>query len=138
MLSKIRPTKNETFGIFDNVGIRYLTWLRVDLNPLSFYKFKHNFKDTPDSSCKCNHGDEDTPHFLLDCHDYDNIRRNLMRNISSIIESDLNTMSRDEIVNLLIFGSSNYEFVINKQILQETIKFIKNTKRFDIVSDNTV
>ena len=50
------------------------------------------------------YGVEDTAHFLLDCHEYKNIRSNLMRNISILIEDDLETKSRDELINLFLYG----------------------------------
>ena len=126
----MRPYKNETYSIFDNIGIRYLTWLRIDLSPLNYYKHKHKFKDTASPTCMFNDGIEDTTHFLLDCLKYMNERDNLMRNISFLLDSDLINLSRDELVNLLLYGSNDYDYVTNKQILLETIKFIKSSKRF--------
>ena len=48
-----------------------LTRLRVELSKLNFHKFKRNLSDTLNPSCQINDGTEDTEHFLLLCHAYD-------------------------------------------------------------------
>ena len=53
------PPKTNNFKILDNIGVRYLTQLRVGLNDLNRYKFDHNFDDTIDPMCSVNDGVED-------------------------------------------------------------------------------
>ena len=60
-----RPKTNIIFGIHDPVGLHYLFQLRVSLSPLRSHKFRYNFTDTPSEICHCNHGIEDTTHFLF-------------------------------------------------------------------------
>ena len=68
ILSLIRPKKKNIFGIHDPLGLRYLLQLRAGLSFLRYHKKCHNFIDTPSDICLCNHGIEDTNHFLLLCH----------------------------------------------------------------------
>ena len=65
ILSSIRPKKKNIFGIHDPLGLRYLLQLRVGLSFLKYHKKSHNFIDTPSDICLCNHGIEDTNHFLF-------------------------------------------------------------------------
>ena len=46
---------------------RYLLQLIVGLSLLKYHKKCHNFIDTPSGKCLCNHGIEDTDHFLFVC-----------------------------------------------------------------------
>ena len=54
----------------DKKGLRHLSQLRLDFNPLTYYKFKHGFLDTRDAMCGFNDGIEDAEYFLLNCHDF--------------------------------------------------------------------
>ena len=50
IVSVIRPKKKNNYGIHDPSGLRYLL---------------HNFIDTPCGKSLCNHGIEDSNHFLF-------------------------------------------------------------------------
>ena len=122
--SLFKPKKNELFGLLDKEGIRRLTQLRVDLNPLKYYKFMHNFQDTNDPMCLLNDGIENCEHFLLDCGLHVLHRTTLLNNVSLVTGFDLNTFSNSKIVTILLFGDKIFSHDTNNSILQETIKFI--------------
>ena len=122
--SLFKPKKNELYGLLDKEGIRRLTQLRVDLNPLKYYKFMHNFLDTNDPMCLLNDGIENCEHFLLDCGLHVLHRTVLLNNVSLVTGFDVNTFSRVRTVNILLFGDNIFSDDSNKSILQETIKFI--------------
>ena len=67
ILSLIRPVKRSIFNIHDPIGLRYLFYLRVGLSPLRSHKNRHGFADTLSDKCVCNHGIENTNHFLFSC-----------------------------------------------------------------------
>ena len=79
LLKLVRTPKSNNFKILDNIGLKYLTQLRVRLNDLKRYKFDHNFEDAIDPMCSANDGAEDVTHFLLFCHLYTHIRIELLR-----------------------------------------------------------
>ena len=60
----MRPLKCNNFKILDNIGLMYLTQLRVGLNNLRRYKYDHNFSDTTDPMCSAADGVEDVAHFF--------------------------------------------------------------------------
>ena len=98
----------------DKKGLRYLTQLRLDLNPLNNYKFEHHFLDTNDAMCNSNDGIEDAEHFLLNCHDFTRIRNTLMSNVSQKINVDFHS-----------FINSNYngpDIRTGKQFYQPKVK----------------
>ena len=79
ILSKIRPVPKSVFRIRDQ-----LTQVRVGLSKLNFQKFKHNFRDTINPMCPSNDGIEDTEHCLLLCPSFEESRRDLLADVSSI------------------------------------------------------
>ena len=65
ILSLIRQTKKNICGIHDPLGL--LFQLRVGFSFLRYHKKCHNYIDTLSDKCLCNHGMEDTNHFLFSC-----------------------------------------------------------------------
>ena len=119
------------------MGLRFLTQLRVDLNPLRKYKFKHNFADTSDELCSFCDGIDDIHHYLLDCHWYLDIRNSLLDNVSGLIGTNVRNFNRIFIKNLLLYGCNDYNRDINKSILYETINFIHKSEKFKSSHLNT-
>ena len=128
-MSLIRPVKKTIFNIHDPIDLRYLFHLRVGLSPLRSHKNLHNFIDTPSGNCICNHGIEDTNHFLLLCPLFITQRASLMANVTAILLK----YNFDNLLNkshLLLYGHRTIVFSDNRQIVLSTIKFIKETQRF--------
>ena len=132
LLSIIRPPAKSVFGIHDPLGLSYLSQLRVGLSKLNFHKFKHNFKDTLNPLCPTNDGIEDTEHFLLLCPSFDVQRRDLLAEISQMLQPfvQINNLSNIVLIKLLLYGDKDLSDSINKSILQLTINFIHKTGRF--------
>ena len=110
--------------------MRFLTQLRVDLNPLRFYKFACKFPDTSNELCLCGFGAEDIYHYLLHCHVFHDIRNTLLINVSGIVGEDARLYSDITLKNLLLYGDENFSYVANKSILKETLTFIHQSERF--------
>ena len=124
--SLIRPEKKSIFGIHDPSGVRYLFQLRGVLSPLRYHK---NFIDTPSNECPCNHGIEDTNHFLFLCSFYDIQRATLLNTVIEIIRKySLNNLGNQS--NLYLYGHRSINLDENRKILLATINYIKETQRF--------
>ena len=129
ILSFIRPEKKSIFNIHDPLGLRYLFYLRVGLSPLRSHKNRHGFADTPLDNCLCNHGAEDTNHFLFLCPFYATQRATLIASVTEILlKYNLEIVINQ--THLFLYGYRNIVFADNKQIILSTIKFIKETRRF--------
>ena len=104
ILSLIRPVKKSIFNIHDPVGLRYLFYLRVGLSPLKSHKNRHGFADTPFDNCLCNHGVEDTNHFLFSCSLYAIQRATLIASVTAILQNyNLETLVFKPIAFVLIW-----------------------------------
>ena len=70
-----RPVQNPIFKVFNPLGIKFLTRLRLGLSHLNEHKFKHNFQNCLNSLCFCSLEVKSTIHFFLHCHLFDKFRQ---------------------------------------------------------------
>ena len=74
-------------------------------------------------SLYCTCGDiEDTHHFLFVCHQFTDLRRDLLNSLSDICQPN---------PNVLLCGDISLTFVQNKQIFKAVQEFIIKSKRFE-------
>ena len=127
----IRPPPKPVFSVYDPKGLKYLFQLRVSLSALKYHKKCHNFADTPFDRCDCNCAREDTCHYLFHCKLYVLQRRNLVNSVTLILRKyvDVNLV---ENTDLLLYGHPTLSNHDNRLILVSTIKFIKDTGRFNV------
>ena len=117
----VRPPKSNNFDILDNLGLMFLTQLRVGLNGLNRYKFDHNFNDTIDPMHSVNDGVEDFTHFLLTCHLDSRIRIVLLNSVSRSTGTNVANLENEALVKLLLYGNEKkYSIDINRKILLST------------------
>ena len=129
---QIRPPANSVYGIHNPKGVAYLTQLRVGLSKLNFHKFKYNIKDTVNPMCQVNDGIEDTEHFLLLCNSFSEHRRNLLSGLNDVLEAYKHSNTSDiNMLQLFLYVSKHLPLEANKLILNLTITYISETKRFD-------
>ena len=132
LLSIIRPPAKSVFGIHDPMGLSHLTQLRVGLSKLNFHKFRHDFKDTVNPMCPTNDGVEDTEHFLLLCPSFAVQRQNLLAEILPLLRPyGYANLSNEVLMQLLLYGDENLPNDVNRNILELTLQFIKETGRLD-------
>ena len=86
ILSLIRPVKISILNIHDPIGLQYLFYLRVGLSTLNNHKNRHGFVDTLSEKCLCNHGIEDTNHFLFPCSFFTIQRATLRASVVKILQ----------------------------------------------------
>ena len=128
VLAIIRPSRNPIFNVDDITGIKRLTKLRVKFSDLNEHKFRHNF-DCLSPICNCGKANEDNEHFLLHCPLYDIIRQDLFGQLENILDFNVSDMNSKSLCNLLLFGKPDLDVSMNKMIIEETLRFIENTKR---------
>ena len=74
------------------------------------------------SACMCGFPNEDEFHFFLVCPLYNRPRVTLLNALANIVPLTWKT---------LLFGVENLDQAENEQILMETIRFIRESKRFE-------
>ena len=130
LLSAIRPMGNSMYNIHDIIGVRHLTKLRLQFSALNEHKFRHNF-DFLTPVCTCKTEKEDNEHFLLHCLLYDIMRCDLFGQFWEIPGLDISHYDSKSLCALLLHGSPLLNIIANRIIMEGTISFIKEIKRFD-------
>ena len=81
--------------------------------------------------CTCLNEDEDVEHFLLNCHDFNDIRNTLMSNVFQKLNVNPNVFTPKKIIEILLYGNKTYKKDVNTYILNQTIAYINKSKRFE-------
>lgn len=136
LIKSIRPIKSPFFKVLDRYGLSLLTRLRVDFSDLREHRFDHNF-NCPDPTCKCELEVESSEHFLLRCPRFVLQRKALLETISNVINPGILTIPHDHLARILLFGSTAYNEVANRLIIEATIIYIKKSKRFKVLEAYT-
>ena len=91
--------------------------LRVRFSPLNKHKFRHNFESVS-PICTCNTGIEDKRRLLLHCSTYDQMRNDLLDQLSEISGLELENLNSEALCELLLFGNPRFNNIANKLILE--------------------
>ena len=86
LLSFIRPMQSDVYNIFDPIGLKFLTRLRLDFSHLNEHRFRHNFQDCLKPLCSYSLETEDTKHYLLHYHYFSQHRIDLINIVKYIFE----------------------------------------------------
>ena len=128
ILSDIRPPMKSTYGVRDRRGIRIISQLRVQHSDLRNDRFRHKF-NCPSPDCPCGSDVESNTHYLLHCSRNHHQCINYLQQIRDIVP-DFDTLSDEELCNMMLFGQKSGKYEDNASILRATAAFIHKTKRF--------
>ena len=129
-LKFIRPTGSSTYKIYDPLGIKLSTRLRLGFSHLPEHKFRHNFADLLNSLCSGSLETESTIHLFLRCQNYTTLRRALITELKNINDAIM-SLNENDLLHVILYGNKNFENNMNISILTVTIKFMKDSKWFD-------
>ena len=129
LLSFIPPAQSSIFNIFDPVGIKFLTRLRLDFSHLNEHRFRHNFKNCLNPLCSCSLEIEDTLHYLLHCHHF-SVRRGDLKNSVKSVFNNFESLPDNAKKDVLLYGDSLLDHNQNNIIIQATTNYIKISERF--------
>ena len=129
LVSFIRPVSSNVYNIFDPVGLKLLTRLRLGFSHLNEHRFRHNFQHCINPLCSCSLDIEDTSHYLPHSHHFSQHRIDLMNSVNSVFENFI-FLPNNIKIDVLLFGDSRLEESKNKFILESILSYIKRTERF--------
>ena len=135
VLSFIRPKENSIFKIHDTNGIKLLNQLRLHFSHLNEYKFRNNFRATIHSICSWGLELETILHYLLCCNLYFNLKIELFNNICDLNPTSKNLWKAFGIfscrrkIHPYMYGSEDFSFNKNKEMIKSTIKFLESSGR---------
>ena len=129
LIKIIRPIPNSVFGIFNPLGLKLITRLRLGLSHLNEHRFKHNFNDCINPLCTCSLDIESTVHYFLHCNYYNSARISLLNDLNSVDRTLLN-LSDLPLINVLLYGGPQFDDSQNAYILNSSMKYILISERF--------
>ena len=130
ILKFIRPSENSIFLCNNPKGIQSLTRLRLGLSHLQDHKFNHNFQDTLNPICTCCEDIETSCHYLFHCSLYTNERPTFL-NVIQRIDTSILELGDFHIVEALLYRRKFLDISSNINILNVTMDFLLETRRFD-------
>ena len=130
ILNFIGPKGNLVFNIHDTSGIKLLSRLRLNFSHLNEHKFRHNFSDTIERMCNCGLEPKITLYYLLRGNLYSTQRLEFLNNVC-ILNPSIKNYSDEKLLNILLYGSEDFNCNMNKEIVKASIKFLKISKRFN-------
>ena len=126
----MRKNVNSVFSIYDPLGAKLLTRLRLQFSHLNEHKFRHDFGDTINAVCVCGSEVETTEHFLLRYYLFSPQRLELFENLKKFDSSFLNLKVKEKVGFLLYGSQSATSKGSSHEILKFVIKYIKEPARF--------
>ena len=130
ILKFIRPSQNRVYNYNNPKEIKLLTRLRVGLSRLREHKFKHSFQDTLNPICNCGEDIQTTSHYLLRGPGYLQERKTLLNTMSWIVPNIFD-FNNDQLTEILLYGKEHFDNINNTSILDATINYLIETKRFN-------
>ena len=129
-MTSIRALENDTHGIYDPLGVRLLIRLRLGFSHLRERKFRHNFADTLNPLCLCSPEIEDTEHYFLRCQSNLSFFPTLMNDLNNI-NTAIASLNSNDLLRIIFYGDESFNKESNCKILTPSIKFVKDTQRFE-------
>ena len=130
ILKFIRPSQNRVYNCHNPKGIKLLTRLKVGLSHLREHKFKHSFQDTLNPMCNGGEDIETTSHYLLYCPDYLHESKTLLNTVRCIVPN-IFYFNNDTQTEIFLYGKGDLDNINNTSILDATINYLIETKRFN-------
>ena len=103
LLSFIRPLENDTYRIYDPLGVRSLSRLRSGFSQLKLHKFRYNFPDTLNPLCLCSLETEGTEYYFLRCQNNISFRINVI-NVNTAIAS----LNSNDFPRVVLYGDKSF------------------------------
>ena len=117
----IRPLGNDTYGIYDPLGVRLLNRSRLGFSHLREHKFGYNFSNTLNPLCSCFLETEDTEHYFLRYQNNLSFRKTLMNNLNNI-NTAIASLNSNGLLRVILYSDESFNKETNCKIITASIK----------------
>ena len=97
------------FFIYDPLGVKLRTRLRLQFSDLNEHKFRHGFSNTISPMCAYRTEIETTEYFLLRCQFYSTQRLELFENLEKVEPNFLSLSAKNQVF-ILLYGSRTNQY----------------------------
>ena len=108
LLAFIRPLGNDTYGIYDPLGIRLVNRLHLGFSHLREPKFRYNFADTLNPLCSCSLETEDTEHYFQRCQNNLLLRTTLINDLNNIITA-IASLNSNDLLRVILYSDESFK-----------------------------
>ena len=122
LLSLIRLVPSNVYNIFDPIGLKLLTRLRLGFNHLNEHRFRHDLQDCLNPLCSCSLEIENTLQYLLHSHHFSQNRIDHTYSVKSI-SGNFNSLSDNVKKDVLLSGDPWLDENKNQFILEVTLLY---------------
>ena len=112
LLNLIRPMGNSTYKIYDSLGIKLLTRLRLGFSHLPEHKFRHNFADLLNPLCSRSLETESALYFFLRCQNYTTLHIEFMADLKNINDAIM-SLNESDLLHVILYGNKNFDNNMN-------------------------
>ena len=112
-----------------NIKVDKIDWI-LYFSHLRKHELRHNFADTLNRLCSCSLETEGTEHYFLRCQNNLSFRTTLMNDLNNI-DTAIAYLNSNDLLRVILYGDESINKETDCKILTGSIKFIKNTKRFE-------
>ena len=126
-----KKKENSLFSVYDPLGAKLLTRLRLQFSHLNEHKLRYGFSDTINPMCACGTEIETTEHSFLRYDFYSTQRLKLFEKLKKVDSNFFNLNEKDQVHTVLYGSQTNYSKCANEEVLKFVIAYIKATTRFD-------
>ena len=103
LLTFIRPLENDTYGVYDPLGVRLLKRLRLDFSQLREHKLRYNFDDTLNLLRSCFLETEDTEYYFLRCQNNLSFRTNITNDLNNV-NTAMASLNQNDLLREVLYG----------------------------------
>ena len=107
LLTFIRPLENDSYEIYDPLGVRLLNRLRLGFSHIRENTFRHNFADTLNPLYPCSLKTEDAEHYFLPCQNNVSFRATLM-NVLNNINTAIVSLNSIDLLRVILYGDKSF------------------------------
>ena len=95
-----------------------LTNCRLEFSSLNEHEFRHNF-DCLNPFCNCGMAKENDERFVLHCPYFNDLRQNLLGQLSWVLNEDSLNLDPRELCHLMLYGNPSLSVIDNRMVLEE-------------------
>ena len=103
LLTFIRPLENDTYGIYDPLGVRLLERLRLGFSQLKEHNLRHNFDGTLNLLCSCFLETKDKEYYFLRCQSNLSFRTNLTNDLNNA-NTAMASLNQNYLLRVVLYG----------------------------------
>ena len=125
LIQLVRPVKRSIFNVHDLYGVKLLTEHCIEFSDLRSHRYNHNFY-CPEPYCSCQLACKIRNIFFCTARACLLSVKTVLDLVSNLVRTDIMRPSSKELCTLILYGHNDFSFPVNRGVIEQTIKYIRN------------